>query len=102
MGTDIHSNGSKWAGEEPDTLDRLVEVLGTYTLDGAFFPFVTVRANKQEWSIGGNFVDVSHVFRITTTDESVVKRLVAAIGSNPGYRVALEAHRALFAAGGGQ
>jgi hypothetical protein len=32
----IISNGSKWAGEKPDTIDDLLNVLNKYTLDPNF------------------------------------------------------------------
>lgn len=39
MTTTIHSNGSKWAGEEPDSLDTLCEVLQSNPLDRSFEEF---------------------------------------------------------------
>ena len=68
MSTTIHSNGSHWAGEEPDTIMELLAVLQAYTLEPMFerngdfiidsdpvLPFKTVR-------FFGNFRDLSHVF----------------------------------------
>lgn len=76
--TVIHSNGSKWAGQEPDTIEQLIEVLGKHTLDierfGAFGFITFVEGGNNGYSsrnydkhtirIHGNFLDVSHVFDI--------------------------------------
>ncbi len=63
----VHSNGSKWAGEEPDSLETLIEVLRdpACILD----PVFEVYGGFVEVSDGvmrafGNFANVSHVFRI--------------------------------------
>ncbi len=62
----IISNGSKWAGEAPDTIDKLLEVLKTETLD----PIFATHGSFVSYGLGdmvtvfGNFLTVSHVFNI--------------------------------------
>ncbi len=82
--TSIISNGSKWAGEEPDTLEVLCEVLQSNTLDRTFEGFGNfVLADAGEpvrfW---GNFFDVSHVFSIDTDEPEVIERLSGLIRAN--------------------
>ena len=36
MKTIIHSNGSKWAGEKPDSVETLEKMIRTYPLDKRF------------------------------------------------------------------
>ena len=67
METIIKSNGSKWAGEAPDTLDILEERLKTYKLnirDFAALGFVRWSDNGNIIRLFGNFTDISHVFNI--------------------------------------
>jgi hypothetical protein len=70
----IISNGSKWAGQEPDTVEQLIEVLKSHDLDIRRFAchgFVQFDNSvpgsdykEADVSILGNFVDVSHVFQL--------------------------------------
>ncbi len=74
--TIIHSNGSKWLGEAPDTIEQLIEVLKTNRLDFSRFGchgFVNFRDNngfsneqyhRHNVQISGNFIDISHSFDI--------------------------------------
>lgn len=81
--TTIHSNGSKWLGQEPDAIDDLLDVLGRETLDPAFERygrFHYVEGGKH-WFFG-NFLTVSHVFRIETTDQQIIDKLDTAIAAN--------------------
>ena len=101
--TIIHSNGSKWFGEKPDSIEKLLEVLSEKTLawhiiekdpkkvinpakgilmatDQPMYP------NQNVTCFFGNFIDLSHVFNIDTNDEDVVKKLTAAIKKNKGYK----------------
>lgn len=65
---EILSNGSKWAGEQPDDLPTLINVLKNHKLDpifmgcGRFF-----YKSGDEFVAFGNFVNISHVFRIRGT-----------------------------------
>lgn len=91
--TVIHSNGSKWAGQEPDTIEQLIEVLGKHTLDiarfGAFGFCVFTESNgyssrdydKHSVRIHGNFLDVSHVFDIEGQYETL-SQVIEAIEGN--------------------
>lgn len=88
--TQIYSNGSKWAGDSPESIEVLLAVLATNKLDQRRFEggFISVDANGV--SFFGNFEDVSHVFRIDSTDHEVIQLLVAAIARN------VMAHRDYF------
>ena len=75
----IISNGSKWAGEAPDSLETLVEVLRTETLDPRFEErgsFVT-RTGSGTVRIFGNFLTVSHVFNIEGTEQELADAINA-------------------------
>lgn len=109
--TIIHSNGSKLAGERPDSLDTLLEIPANYRLDSETQPFITrnprgsvdtgrgklkfsdliYRNNMTRFS--GNFTDISHVFRIDTNDSALIKILSAAIHAN---KRAIEDQEVLF------
>jgi hypothetical protein len=91
MATEILSNGSKWAGEQPDSIDDLLAVLAAEPLDRiheAYGNFIEVAAEGDTWAepgtVGfhGNFLNLSHVFDIRTTDAGVIERLTAAIRTN--------------------
>ena len=98
MTTVILSNGSKWAGQAPDTVDDLLDVLQKYALDRTFEKygnFITRKPKyKQEfyaelgtdpdktYNFFGNFRSLSHVFNIVTDDPEIVKKLRAAIRKN--------------------
>ncbi len=89
----IVSNGSKWAGEEPDSLEKLLEVLRTEILDPRFEErgsFVA-RTSNGIVRIFGNFLTVSHVFNIEGTEEEL-SEAIEAIEANKqteGYKRAL-------------
>lgn len=96
----ILSNGSKWAGQDPDSIQTLLDVLGDNVLDPMFeqyhcyrpYPFEPmVRTGRngemfQPWlgaaCFFGNFLTVSHVFNIITKDDGVVEALTEAIRKN--------------------
>lgn len=78
----IESNGSKWLGESPDTVDVLIDVLKNNSLDPRFampkkrgaplkkratLEDYFYRVDTGEWCAFGNFLEVSHVFRIFGT-----------------------------------
>jgi len=99
--TNIISNGSKWYGEEPDSIEKLLEVLQKETIEETFFQkwveapnspnpithnFCPI--NKKEngfYVFFGDFEGVSHVFNIETNDPSIIKNLSEAIKSNKGW-----------------
>lgn len=76
METIVNSNGSKWAGQDPDTIEELIEVLKHNDLDLRRFAahgFISFGSSNgygnqsyREHSvrIHGNFLTVSHVFDI--------------------------------------
>ena len=77
MAVEIISNGSKWAGEEPDTIAELLERLATCTLDPRFEAYGDFAHEEDDadflerfpeyvgtWHLFGNFYDYSHVFNI--------------------------------------
>ncbi len=98
--TEILSNGSKWGGEEPDTIEQLIEVLKTHTIQEWFFEkylvkhtekrtvsvLCPIRKEKGNYIFFGNFEEVSHVFRIITDDLEVIKSLRTAIMNNKGWK----------------
>ncbi|MDP9192343.1 MAG: hypothetical protein M3P06_11650 [Acidobacteriota bacterium] len=91
MTTTIRSNGSKWAGDSPDSIAKLLEVLEQEPLDPTFEDygnFYTDERNPEGWGeqtrFFGNFFNLSHVFNITSDDEDVVRPLKFAIRRNQG------------------
>jgi len=88
--TNIISNGSKWAGESPDTIDTLCEVLQAEPLNRIFEPFGNFIIHDaimvRFW---GNFLNLSHVFSIDTDEPALIERLTGLIRANqqrPDYR----------------
>lgn len=115
--TTIHSNGSKWAGEAPDTIEKLIEVLKENTIEERFFdkwekdrhekpsiwknlcPISINEPSKGEGFYGdpegstiffGNFEEISHVFRIATNDPTIIEKLTPAIKANRGWELYYE------------
>lgn len=84
MTTTIISNGSKWAGEAPDSVETLLAVLAEHPLDRRFeeygnFIFAYDAQHTRFW---GNFFTLSHVFNIDTDEPEMAERLTAAIRAN--------------------
>lgn len=83
METRINSNGSKWAGQAPDTIEQLLDVLNNYALDRRFEEggnFIMDREpGVRFW---GNFLKLSHVFSIDTDEPQTIERLTKAIREN--------------------
>jgi len=100
----IESNGSKWAGQAPDSLDELKRRLRENTLDPTFeeygnfytltsdaWAIVPKEYEPFPWHFWGNFEDVSGVFSVFTCDEETLDELCALIEANkamPAYRQA--------------
>lgn len=81
----IISNGSKWAGEPPDSVEKLLEVLAKYALDRRFEQFggfITKDETDDSVRFFGNFFNLSHVFQIVTDEPEIIERLSAAIHAN--------------------
>ena len=84
MLTVIEANGSKWAGEEPDPVEKLFEMLEREVLDptfekyGNFVDLDPIGLNgKPLYPSGtthfwGNFYTYSHVFDIASDDPKLV------------------------------
>lgn len=92
---EIESNGSKWFGQQPDSIEKLKDVLKNYTLDPAFERCGNFVNRKPQWVrkeliekykgctiIFGNFLALSHVFRIITDDEEFISEMEALINEN--------------------
>jgi hypothetical protein len=96
--TVIESNGSKWAGQAPDHIEKLYEVLQSYTLNPVFekygdFWFWAPSGDHQPAMLRfwGNFFELSHVFSIDTNDPCVIEQLTTLIINNkctPAYQEA--------------
>ena len=100
METIIQSNGSRWLGQEPDSVETLLEVLGREPLDPTleeFGNFIDELDRPATWPdekvppefegkgmtrFFGNFAKLSHVFNIDTNDPEVVRGLTVAIRDN--------------------
>lgn len=95
--TIIHSNGSKWMGQKPDPISKLIEVLKKQTIREDFFETYFTKNKKyvmnpitknSDGSVTffGNFEEVSHVFRIETNDMSIIANLTKLIKKNNGWK----------------
>ena len=89
----IIANGSKWAGQSPDTLQDLLAMLAAHELDPIFEKYgnfvLTDRTPVVRFF--GNFLTWSHVFTIDTDEPQTIKLLTSAIRKNqrtPAYRAA--------------
>ena len=99
MTTIIVSNGSKWAGQEQDPIEILLDVLKNYSLNrtfeayGDFYQPVPhlcdqfgAHTHDSEYeglsSFSGNFYTLSHVFNIYTDDHELIEKLKTAIRAN--------------------
>lgn len=91
----IQSNGSKWAGQSPDSVEKLIEVLGLHTLDPRFENYGNfITLDPVAWdtlkplypagtvNFFGNFRGVSHVFSIVTDEPEIIDALTTAIRTN--------------------
>lgn len=92
---EIFSNGSKWAGENPDSIETLCDVLTKWSLDPVFEKYGNFIQTNPEWVnpiytekykgctyFTGNFKTLSHVFRIVTDEPEVIKILTKLIHDN--------------------
>ena len=78
----IMSNGSKFLGQPPDDIPRLLVVLAEHPLRRTCGVFITrdkVRGTVRFW---GNFADVSHAFNIETDDPEIIESLTSAMRKN--------------------
>lgn len=105
MTTIIESNGSRCAGEAPDTVEQLIELLSREPLDPSFERFGNFILTELRHCIflgrdqyiekdlmypespgmvrfWGNFHELSHVFQIDTDEPEMIERLTNAIRAN--------------------
>lgn len=88
MATHINSNGSKWAGQAPDSIETLIKVLNESPLDRVFEMYGNfIKDRDDEYRPGmvnffGNFFTLSHVFNIDTDDAETIEALTSAIRAN--------------------
>jgi len=82
--TTIISNGSKWFGEQPDTVEKLLAVLKENMLDPQFSEYGNFITPEGYGTVRffGNFHKLSHVFNIRTDDPKVIAKLTRAIREN--------------------
>jgi len=91
----IISNGSKWAGQQPATIEELLTVLAKYPLDPTFEKYGNFINPHPTWlkkeaaelykgctTIFGNFMECSHVFNVITDDSDTIAALSKAIEAN--------------------
>ncbi len=71
---DIISNGSKWLGQAPDTIEKLFHTLKNYPLD-RHFDYYSHKLVNGQISFHGNFANVSHVFHINTDEKWLINKL---------------------------
>ena len=82
----VMSNGSKFAGQLPDPVEKLIEVLGKEPLDPTVEgrgSFIDRRRNAAGTvRFFGNFARRAHVFNIRTDDPAMIAALTRAIRDN--------------------
>lgn len=85
----IISNGSKWAGQAPDNIETLLDVLEDYILDPMFERYGIFHCVENNPILepgadrfSGNFQRLSHCFDIVTIDPDVSAALKTAIKNN--------------------
>lgn len=79
----ILSNGNKTAGQEPDTIETLLDVLKNETLDPSFEDYgrFFYRLPNGKYNAWGNFLTRSHVFNIVGSLKEL-RKLANAIKEN--------------------
>lgn len=98
--TIIHSNGSKYMGQKPDSIAKLVSVLKAHPISKDFFfkrhkiyedriekySLCPITKENGVYRFFGNFDGVSHVFNIQTTEPKLISTLKGAIMNNSGWK----------------
>jgi hypothetical protein len=96
--TQIQWNGSKRAGQAPDSVDVLEERLLTFTLDPRFERhgnFVR-KIGRGRVRVHGNFHTLAAPFSIETSDRDLIRRLVTLIRDNQNTQLYRRARTALL------
>lgn len=105
----VTSNGSKFFGEEHDTIEKLIVVLNNYTIEEFFFTKYICNRDEEGPIIYknmcpidflpngnvhffGNFEKISHVFNIETNNIEIIEKLYTAIKKNKGWELYYEKH----------
>lgn len=103
MATEVNVIGSKWAGQDNDTVEQLLALMACEPLDPRFEKYGNFLYLIHEFNgdtphlyngymrIWGNFFVTSYVFDILTTDADLIHRFAQAITLNqlsPAYRAA--------------
>lgn len=78
----IESNGSRFYGQAPATIDELVHALNRHPLNVLMFDRFVWREGGARVRFHGNFLTISHVFSITTDEPEVIATLRGAIRAN--------------------
>lgn len=103
---EIISNGSKFLGGEPDTLQQLLQVLRVETLDPGFEyhgNFFYALGGPDGWGDGrpgftafGNFWTCSHVFQLNGSHEELaeLEKAIRANQETENYKHAKKIHLA--------
>jgi len=87
----IYSNGSKWAGQEPDSVETLLGVIEKETLDPSFESYGNFvfkeRHEDGDYHAFGNFLSVSHVFNISGSKEDIepIRKAIRKAQKRPDY-----------------
>ena len=102
---EIVSNGSTWNGQKKASIQDLIKILKTETIErGFFFKSKEIRDHEKGtydlftmcpiskdkkrgcYHFFGNFERVSHVFNIYTDEPKVINKLKVAIMNNEGWK----------------
>lgn len=86
MTTLVNGIGSKWAGDDPDTIEQLFDMLAREPLDPKFeqygnFMYLS-EFNRGMVKFWGNFFAVSYHFDVETDDQALIERFMDAISAN--------------------
>ena len=82
MTTIIRSNGSKWAGQAPDSIDDLLQRLNKNRLSFRLFRGRFHHREHFGRNFFGNFDDLSAAFNVDTDDPDLIRTLRRAIIAN--------------------
>ena len=79
----ITVNGSRWSGQQPDTIDNLISLLSREPLDPRFEDCGNFCYPSKQglFRVAGNFFNLSHVFQIDGTLEEL-QPLITGIRNN--------------------
>lgn len=99
MTTVVSHIGSKFGGDDPDTIEQLFDMLGREPLDPKFEQYGNFMYHCEDSNrikVWGNFFAVSYGFDVETDDPCLIERFMIAISGNQSsepYRAALVARK---------